>query len=228
MLFRSDTECHPGAVDNLMAFSRAHPEAGITGGRTVYPDGTLNAASCFNRSTLWSVFCMSSGLTAAFRGSEFFNPEGIGRWPRDSVREVDVVVGCFLMIRRELWNALGGFDLKYFMYGEDADLCLRAQAMGYRPMITPEAEIMHLIGASSDRPARKLVMLTRGRITLLRQHWPAWQVPLGVGLIGTGVAMRLLAARILSLSGRTRHKAAMEKWRHVWSRRREWLPGYTA
>ena len=155
LLLNPDTECHSGAVDNLMAFSKAHPEAGITGGRTVFPDGSLNIASCWMQITPWSAFCNATGLSSVFPKSNLFNPEAMGDWQRDSVREVDIVVGCFMMLRRELWMKLDGFDLRYFMYGEEADLCLRAKAMGYRPMITPDAQIMHLVGASSKAQARK-------------------------------------------------------------------------
>ncbi|MBY4895370.1 glycosyltransferase family 2 protein [Rhodobacteraceae bacterium N5(2021)] len=141
LLLNPDTECHAGAVDNLVGFARETPQAGIWGGRTVFADGSLNIASCWNRITPWSMLCRAIRLDALFRGSEFFNPEAIGGWKRDSVREVDIVVGCFLLIQRELWQRLGGFDLKYFMYGEEADLCLRAAQMGYRPMITRSGSV---------------------------------------------------------------------------------------
>lgn len=220
LLLNPDTEVHEGAIDALLAFSRANPQAGITGGRTVFPDGSLNAASCWMRITPWSLFCIATGLTAAFRQTDLFNPEGMGAWRRDSVREVDIVVGCFLMIRKALWDELGGFDLKYFMYGEEADLCLRAGAMGYRPAITPDAQIMHLMGAASSR-AEKIVMVARARVTLLRQHWPAWQVPLGLGMMWIWGAGRRAGSMLAG-------GASAKKWRHVWSRRRDWLAGYHA
>ena len=227
LLLNPDTEVHDGAVDTLLAFSRAHPEAGITGGRTVFPDGSLNIASCWNRITPWSAFCMATGLTAAFRGSELFNPEGMGGWARDSVREVDIVVGCFLMIPRALWTELGGFDLKYYMYGEEADLCLRARARGYRPMITPDAQIMHLVGASSGKLAHKLAMVAQARATLIRDHWPAWQVPFGLAMLWLWGALRVLGARALTMAGRPNAADAARKWQDIWSRRRTWLAGYT-
>jgi len=224
LLLNPDTEVHPQAIDNLLDFARAHPEAGITGGRTVFPDGSLNIASCWNRITPWSVFCMVTGLTAAFRDSPVFNPEGIGGWQRDDVREVDIVVGCFLMIPRALWAELGGFDLKYYMYGEEADLCLRARAKGYHPMITPDAQIMHLVGASSGKVARKAIMVARARTTLIRDHWPSWQVPFGMAMMWLWGAVRVSAARIAAKLGKGR--SAAEKWNDVWARRKEWLAGY--
>lgn len=228
LLLNPDTEVHPGAIDTLLEFARAHPQAGITGGRTVFPDGSLNIASCWMRITPWSVLCMATGLTAAFPKSAIFNPEAMGGWPRDSVREVDIVVGCFLMIRRDLWNTLGGFDLKYFMYGEEADLCLRARAMGCRPMITPDAQIMHLVGASTAGMARKTVMVNKARMTLIEDHWPRWQVPVGRGLMWLWGALRRVASALLAGIAPQRHGPLAEKWREVWQHRGDWLTGYRA
>lgn len=226
LLLNPDTECHAGAVDTLMDFARAHPEGGIWGGRTVFPDGSLNAASCYNRITLWSIFCRTFWLYSIFRNTEFFNPEAIGGWRRDSVRHVDIVVGCFLLIRRELWEELGGFNLKYFMYGEEADLCLRAAKKGYRPMITPEAEIMHILGAATSKRGDKIAQVAKARATLMRDHWPAWQVPLGISMMWLGAAMRHgLSALRSKLSGGGGQEAATA-YAEVWRRRHDWLAGY--
>ena len=224
LLLNPDTEVHEGAVDNLLDFSRAHPGAGITGGRTVFRDGSLNIASCWNRITPWSAFCKATGLTAAFRGTTLFDPEGIGGWKRDSVREVDIVVGCFFMIRKALWDELGGFDLRYFMYGEEADMCLRARKLGYRPMITPDAQIMHLVGAATKGVAdRKIVMMARSRSTLIRDHWPAPLVPLGLGLMWLWGAMRVGKAR---LRARLEGRDGAPYWDRIWAQRSDWLRGY--
>ncbi|SFG82744.1 hypothetical protein SAMN04488020_104117 [Palleronia marisminoris] len=225
LLLNPDTECHGGAVDHLLAFSRAHPEAGITGGRTVFPDGSLNIASCWQRSTLWSTFCRAIGLAAAFPRSERLNPEAMGGWQRDSEREVDIVVGCFLMIRRGLWDRLGGFDPRYFMYGEEADLCLRARALGFRPRITPDAQIMHMVGAAANARIAKYVQSTRARVTLMRDHWPAWQVPLGRTLLWLWAGGRAASFAALARVDARRHGQAV-LWSEMWARRREWLGGY--
>ena len=225
LLLNPDTECHSGAVDNLMAFAAAQPQAGIWGGRTVFADGSLNIASCWQRITPWSVFCLAVGLTAMFPRSRIFNTEALGSWKRDTIREVDIVSGCFFLVRRDLWARLGGFSLRYFMYGEEADLCLRARHLGFRPMITPDAEIMHLVGAASSSRAGQRVMVTKARVTLIRDHWPAWQVPLGIGLMWLWGALRFMAAQTLSMiSDRARTRAVY--WAEIWAKRRDWLEGY--
>lgn len=222
LLLNPDTEVRDGAVDALMDFARANPQAGIWGGRTVFPNGSLNIASCWARITPWSAFCNAVGLRTLFPNSEFFNPEAYGGWQRDSIREVDIVVGCFLLIRRTLWDELGGFDLKYYMYGEEADLCLRSAARGCTPMITPEAEIMHIVGASSGKVAHKMAMVAKARATLIRDHWSPALVPLGLFLLWLWAALRWAA---------TRPRAALQRsyedrWGDVWAERRDWLGGY--
>ncbi len=226
LLLNPDTECHAGAVDTLLAFSQAHPEAGITGGRTVFPDGSLNIASCWMRMTPWSTFCHATGLRSLFPGSRIFNSEAIGGWQRDTVREVDIIVGCFLMIPRTLWQRLGGFDLRYFMYGEEADLCLRAKALGYRPMITPDAQIMHLVGASSKSSrVNHYVMIAKARVTLIHDHWPAATVAFGRVMMALWAGLRAFG---LSALARTtgRKKDAAREWRAIWADRANWLQGY--
>ncbi len=225
LLLNPDTECHKGAVDNLMAFAQDHPQAGIWGGRTVFPDGSLNIGSCWQRITPWSVFCLAVGLTAAFPRSDLFNTEAMGSWKRGTIREVDIVSGCFFLIRSDLWTRLGGFDLRYFMYGEEADLCLRARRLGSRPMITPDAEIMHLAGAASSNRAGQRVMVTKARVTLIRDHWPGWQVPLGIGLMWLWGALRFAAAQVLAPGGE-RGRARAAYWAEIWAKRSDWLRGY--
>jgi len=223
LLLNSDTEVHAGAIRNLLAFSKQHPVAGITGGRTVFPDGSLNPSSCWNRITPWSLFCLATGLSVIFKHTTLFNPEGIGGWKRDSVAHVDIVQGSFFMLRTDLWRQLGGFDLRYFMYGEEADMCLRAARLGYKPMITPDAEIMHLGGASAPKLSR-MVQNWKAKTTLIRTHWPKALVQLGLAELWFACATRrfaiLLAEKLTGRQGRS------EIWRGMWAQRIEWLKGY--
>lgn len=224
LLLNPDTETHVNAVENILAFGKAHPEAGITGGRTVFRDGSLNIASCWNTMSLWSLFCLATGLAKVFVNSGFFNPEGIGGWKRDSVRHVDVVVGCFMLVPTELWRELGGFSPRYFMYGEEHDFCLRAARLGYRPMITPDAEIMHLVGAATAKREDKIVSLMRSKATLIRDHWKGWKVQIGLKLLWLWIANRKLASSLNAIVlGETQNKAC---WDAVWRKRKDWLKGY--
>ena len=226
LLLNPDTVVLDHAIDQLVEFAHANASADIWGGRTVFADGLLNPASCWKRASVWSMLCQASGLARVFRGSGVFNAEAYGGWQRDSVRGVDIVSGCFFLIRRDLWEALDGFDLTYFMYGEEADLCLRARAHGARPMVTPEATIVHYGGASEKVRADKLVRLLAAKATLIRRHWPSWKAPLGLALLASWPLSRVVALSALRLAGRDRD--ARKAWLDVWKRRADWSRGYPA
>lgn len=225
LLLNPDTETQPEAVGALLEFAKANPQAGIVGGRTVFPDGSLNPASCWAQMTVWSLLCTTFGLSRLFPKSSFFNTEGMGGWQRDSAREVDIVVGCFLLLRRTLWDKLGGFNRKYFMYGEEADLCFRARAFGYRPMITPKAQIMHLAGASEAVRHDKVVRLMCAKASLINDHWGHRQRRLGIGLLWLWIANRRIGSSLMALLGNDKFNAA--EWREIWKRRKDWLRGYS-
>lgn len=220
LLLNPDTVVLDGAIDRLLAFAKARPEARIWGGRTLYGDGRLNPTCCWGKMTLWSVFCTTTGLSSSFRGSRLFNPEGYGDWQRDDERAVDIVCGAFLLIPRPFWEELGGFDLRYVMYGEEADLCLRARALGASPRITPEATIIHYVGASEQVRGSKIVMLLKAKILLIRDHFPAWQKGPATWLFRLWPLTRFWASTVL----RRLEKAA--GWKEVWTRRAEWWHGY--
>lgn len=227
LLLNPDTVVLDGAIDKLFAFAQSHPKAGIWGGKTLYQDHTLNPYSVWGRMTLWSTFCRTAGLSGIFKGSEVFNPETYGQWPRDQVRAVDIVVGCLFLMRRADWNALGGFDPAFIMYGEEADLCLRARAAGHDPMMTPEAVIIHYGGASERVQADKMVRLMRAKTELVKRHFRPGTRHLGRMLfalwpwsrwVATGLAGRVLGREGLRKRSRT--------WGEIWRRRDEWKDGF--
>jgi GT2 family glycosyltransferase len=227
LLLNPDTVVLDQAIDRLIAFAAERPEAGIWGGRTLFPDGSLNPTSCWRFMSLWSLFAQAVGLTALWRDSEVFNPEGYGGWRRDSVREVELVTGCLLLIRRDLWGKLGGFDESFFMYGEEADLCYRARTMGIRPMMTPNAAIIHYDGASDRVFSAKVTKLLSGKVLFMKKHWPLPKRVAGVVLLELLVLIRMMGLPLASfvMGSRGRLSAAAE-WRDVWLARSRWARGY--
>ncbi len=220
LLLNPDTVVLDGAIDRLATYATANPAAGIWGGRTLFGDGTLDPTSVWARMTPWSMTTRALGLDHAFPASRFFNPEGYGGWTRDSLCTVDIVTGCFLLIRTELWERLGGFDRAFFMYGEEADLCLRAAKLGARPLFIPTATIIHYGGASERTQAGKVEKLFRAKITLMRRHWSAPARVFGAVMLMVWPLSRLVAATVLG------RKPQAALWREVWARRATWLAGY--
>lgn len=227
LLLNPDTIVLDHAIDALCEFARGYPEARIWGGRTTFANGDLNPSSCWQRITPWNAFCRTSGLAALFPDSQIFNAEALGGWQRDGFREVDIVSGCFLMTSRTFWQQLGGFDPSFYMYGEEADLCLRAAQQGARPAITPKATIIHYGGASEPARASKMVKLMAAKISLVQRHVPRRQQPLTRSLIIAWPLSRLLALSAIGLVVRShRIIAARKAWLEIWRRRDEWRSGY--
>ena len=227
LLLNPDTVILNQAIEKLMDFAGENPAAKIWGGRTVFADGSLNPASCWGKMTPWNLFCNAIGLSKLFPNSEHFNAEAYGNWQRDQVRQVDIVTGCFFLIERELWEQLEGFNPLFFMYGEEADLCLRARELGARPMITPEATLIHFGGASETVEVDRVVKIWKGKVTLIRQHWPTWLAWFGVGCQLLNPLSRSVVLWVVGkVLGRPLLVEKARTWFGVWRRRRDWVGGY--
>ncbi len=222
LLLNPDTVVLHAAVDNLWHFANAHAKARLWGGRTLFEDHSLNPSSCWGAPTPWSAFSLGLGLARAFPRSAIFHPEGLGSWKRDSVREVPIVSGCFLMIDRDLWNELEGFHPDFFMYGEDADLCLRAGAHGARPLISPDATIIHY-GGASERGVRagKMIRLFTAKAQLYRKFWGPVSGRFGLRTLDLWTLVRRGAFALLSLAGKG-SPASRASWDEIWKGRDAW------
>jgi hypothetical protein len=225
LLLNPDTVILDRAIDRLVACARRQPDAGIWGGRTVFADGSLNATCCYNHTTLWSLFCRASGLNVLFRSCAWFNREEFGGWRYDSLRRVDIITGCFFLIRRDFWNELGGFDPLFYMYGEEVDLCLRAAAKGARPLFTPAATIVHYGGASEASQVLRASKVLRAKVALMKKHWSPGRRWLGRRLLLAWTFTRYAGAQACrGLLGKS--VPSLEKWTHLWRTRHEWLRGF--
>lgn len=225
LLLNPDTVILENAVDTIVEFARKNPGHGLYGGRTLRPDGSLEPSSCWGLPSLWSMALFSFGLTTIAPRNRFLDPESLGNWQRDTVREVGVITGCFLLSPTEVWNKLGGLDERYFMYGEDADLAMRAHHAGYRPVICPDAKLVHEVGGCSDTPVHKTMLLYRGKASLVRFHWTGLSRSLGLFFLATGTGLR---AAISKLRGKPGKNDSAGRWQTLWREREDWLQGYGA
>lgn len=228
LLLNPDTVVLNGAVDAILKFADKTPCAQVWGGRAIFPDKTINS-SCYNDMTIWSSFCRAVGLTWIFPKSRLFNPESIHLWdPLDHERGVDIVVGCFLLIEKSMWDKLGGFNKVFFMYGDEVDLCIRARKLGARPRITPTATIIHYGGASEPSSEDKLVKVFKGRVTVMKMHWRPLAARLGSWLLLFAAGFRAVGSWVIrppqrqggGLDGRT------DMWSAVFRRRKDWASGW--
>ncbi|APF18254.1 Glycosyltransferase, GT2 family [Caldithrix abyssi DSM 13497] len=136
LFLNNDTEVQPGWLKNLVALMNERPDCGAVGCKLVYPDGRLQEAGGI-------IFSDGQGWNYG-RG---FNPND----PRfNFVREVDYVSGAALMIRRNVWEKVGGFDTRYMpAYYEDTDLCFSVRQQGYKVYYQPASVVIHYEGQTA-------------------------------------------------------------------------------
>ena len=222
LFLNPDATVEPETVAALLSCAGAHPEAGVIGGRALTPDGSLDPRSWWGRPTLWSAFCFATGLSSAFPGSRLVDPESPDGWD-GGPRTVPVVSGGLMLVDRAVWDAVGGFDRDFFLYGEDADFCLRVAAAGWSPRVCPDAVFRHPVGASSAG-SNRLPLVLRGRVTTYRKNLRRPWGELAGELLVLGTGLRAAAAGLRARGGRPSSGAAA--WRDSWQRRTEWRNGW--
>lgn len=225
LFLNPDTEVRRGTLHALLDAARDCPDAGLYGGRTLRPDGRVESTCAQGAMTAWSLTCFATGLSSVFAHSRLFDPESLGRWGRDTAREVPVLSGAVLMVSRSAWEDLRGFDERYFMYAEDADLCRRARDAGYTPRLVPAAEAVHHVGGSSTS-GDKQVLLHKGKATYIRLRWSPVASRYGLICLWLGVALRSRLAGWLGPGDDRRRRTDPSSWQAAWIRRAEWLPGW--
>jgi GT2 family glycosyltransferase len=174
-LVNSDIKVLGNCLDPLAHYLDQHPDVGNVGPRILNRDMTLQS-SCRKFPSLWNNFCEASGLFRLFPSSSFFSTEHMLYSPHDKIVDVDVLVGCFWMVRRETLDRIGLLDEDFFIYAEDVDWCRRCWRAGWRITFFPGVEAIHYRAASSaNDPARFAVEQQRAVL----HYWAKHHRPLG-------------------------------------------------
>jgi GT2 family glycosyltransferase len=221
LLLNPDTLVLDGAIDKLVQFSRERPDAGIWGGVTLNNDLSLNTQHAWARHDLGTLLSSALGLSKIFSKSCLFNKANYGCWNRDTVKEVDILSGCFFLTTRALWNKLGGLDTSFFMYAEEADYCLKAKKLGYQPTVTPDARLIHHGGISHANLAAKEIKLLRGKVELIKRHDKGLLKSLYISLIWLYSFNKVIESTLLK-----RGSVEAAEWKKVFDERSVWIKGY--
>jgi len=167
-LLNSDIRVCTGCIDRLADYLDQHPDIGIVGPRILNADMT-HQSSCRTYPNLWNNFCSATGLASSLGETKFFSGEHMFYFKGDRILDVDVLVGCFWMARREAVNQFGLLDEGFFMYAEDVDWCKRCRDAGWRVVFFPEAQAIHYRGGSSAKQDPVWVAVTQQRSIL--RYW---------------------------------------------------------
>jgi len=157
VLINSDCEITQESFAPAIEYMGKNPDVGITGLRIITPDGTVEQSArgfpgastgLVGRSTFFGKLAQKLGMAgkSGVAGRNLMvDPD------KTEPYNVDWVAGTLMIVRRDCWNAIGGFDEDFFMYWEDADLCYRAKKAGYRTVYFPGSFVVHKPGSSAAK-----------------------------------------------------------------------------
>jgi N-acetylglucosaminyl-diphospho-decaprenol L-rhamnosyltransferase len=198
LLLNSDTEVRPGALATLATFLDTHTGHGACAPRLDNPDGTPQL-SCKTFPTLATAFYFDTVFDRWFPRNAIIPRYFMRDFDHLSTRDVDQPPAAALMVRRELWERLGGFDPQLWLFFNDVDFCRRLWAAGRRVAYVAEARILHHEGASTRQFPRFGARWHRDRLAYYRKTF---------GRTGALVARVMTTVRGLEEVGRLRRAGA--------------------
>jgi len=148
ILLNPDAYIRPLSLEHSIAFMNRTPMCGLCGGKIISPQGRLEPSARRFPSALSKLLTMS-GLRGKFAHSPIVNYHEFGGFAHDKPMEVDWVPGTFTIVRKKMLDEIGYFDERFYIYYEETDLCMRAKKAGWTIYFIPDAEVMHIGGASS-------------------------------------------------------------------------------
>jgi N-acetylglucosaminyl-diphospho-decaprenol L-rhamnosyltransferase len=207
LLLNPDAEMQADALERMVAALEAEPDVALVGPRLLAEDGSLvHSMRRYQRSvSTWAqAFYLHRILPRVAWASEIDSRPEVYEGPAYP----EWVSGACMLVRREAFESVGGFDDRFFLYCEDQDLCRRLRADGGRVRYEPSAVVSHRGGHSAPRPSLYAV-LARSRISYARKHGG----PLSAAVQHAGVIAESLTHALAGLAGRPAsgrgHRAAL-------------------
>lgn len=151
LLINPDTLVSEDTLTVMKEHMDSEPHCGAAGCRILNPDGTFAPESRRSVPTIWSSLTRISGLNTLLPDSKTFGQYYLSWMKEDEKTRVPVLSGSFMFWRTEVLKDLGGFDERFFMYGEDIDLCYRIQDTDHHITYVPDTSIIHYKGESSKK-----------------------------------------------------------------------------
>lgn len=169
-LVNSDVSFTYDCISPMLQYLAEHPAVAMLGPQML--DGSCRVRrSTMRFPTLWNSFCRALGLDRIFRRSRFFGGMLMADFDHCHTRQVEVLNGWFLMVRRSAIEKVGLLDMRFFIYGEDVDWCYRFRQAGYKIEFFAEAFAIHYGGCSSaSAPIRFSLEMHRANLQYWEKH----------------------------------------------------------
>ncbi|GBO52264.1 glycosyl transferase, family 2 [Pseudanabaena sp. lw0831] len=171
-LLNTDTIVTSNFLPHLVELMVKNSDVGVIGTKLIFPDGHFQIS-----------FSPEIGIMGEIKAKKMHknakDKNGLNLMEQDfrDIKNVDIVVGAAFFIRTDLFNLLGGFDERFFMYFEESDLCQRVRNKGYKILYTPYEPIIHLRGHSVKKSSNKMSLeYRRSQIYYYYKHRPMWEI----------------------------------------------------
>ena len=151
LIINPDTLVSEDTFTVLIEHMKQNPECGAAGCKILNPDGSFAPESKRSVPTIWAALTKLLGLHSIFPKSRLFGQYYLTWLSENQQAEINVLSGSFMFWRTELLQQMGGFDERFFMYGEDIDLCYRIQETSYHIDYVPFTSIIHYKGESTKK-----------------------------------------------------------------------------
>lgn len=168
-MLNPDTELLGDALPQLLNYLDSHADVGIVGPHTLNSDGSYQSSRrCFpSKSLAFFESTFLQGLAPKTMLNDFYLSES----PEDAVLEVGWMQGSALLVRREIYEKLGGLDESFVMYFEELDWCKRAADAAWKLVYLGTARIIHHGGKSTEQiGAKKHIYFQESKIRYYRKH----------------------------------------------------------
>ncbi len=166
----SDVILLENSILKLLNFSATINNLGMIGPKLLWKDKTLQW-SCREFPNLWNNFCPSFFLTSIFKNSHIFRLEHMTYFNHNEIKKVDVLVGAFMFIPKQVFEQVNGFDERYFMYSEEIDLCKSINKLDKTIYFYPETSVIHIAGGTATSNFNEMsIVSNESRIKYWKKH----------------------------------------------------------
>lgn len=211
LLLNSDTIVLNGALQKTLQYADQHPEFGVVSCKILNEDLTLQPNCSMYPSLLNSLFFVT-GLYSLFPKSKLFGRAAMTWWNYNDEREVQVLKGCFMLVRKEALEQTGPMDERFFMYSEEVDWCYRFSKAGWKLGFYPDTSIVHLGGVSAAKlGGQRALVKDKSTRRYMKKHWSKPAYAMGLTFMFMFYLSRLPGALLLSfISNNEKYRKRLE------------------
>ncbi len=178
LLLNPDTIVLDDVFTRAIEYAERHPDIGVLGCQVMDGPESIQP-TCFRFPSPLNILMWVTGARAILPRSPIAGRAAYGDWDRTTTRDVDVVSGMFMLVRRDALDAIGLMDEGFFVFAEEADWCWRFRQAGWRCTFAPVGRILHVDGGSKSTAQASVRMYVEMQKNLLLFHrrnlgWLRW------------------------------------------------------